>query len=339
MKTRNYLLFAFIALIVFGCSTKDNDVTITGIIRGNIPERVFYSYPTNGTNFWNFTRTVTPDSLGNFTIRMLTDKPTFVNILTKSNPVIIVEPNGKYEIEIDLTSDEETYSVNSNLESIQNFYSSLLKTNPKNCIFPYGDVSSNFDEKVLVFKEKLEFELKEIEEIYNNSNISKELFELISLDREIYYLTAQMVLASKNWLSNTQKTSTIPSNVLEVWQDAALSVSLENENLLRTNFSYDFLDMFLWYKVYTTYELEEFRKLRADLKERDKSHSHKLELARQFIENRKALELYSAAYIHMNSFRESRDIISCYESFVLEYPGSKFNEFLSPVFELKIQKE
>lgn len=336
MKTRNYLLIALIAIIVFGCSTKHNDVTISGIIRGNIPERVFYSYPANETNFWNFTRSVTPDSMGSFTIKILIDKPTFVNIFTKSSPVIIVEPNGKYEVEIDLTSEEETYSINSNLESIQDFYSSLLKINPKTCHFSYGDDISNLDEKVLVFKEKLEFELQKIQEICNNSDVSKELFELISLDREIYYLTAQMVLASRNWSTNTQKTKTIPINVLEVWKDAALSVSLENEKLLRTNFSYDFLDMFLWYKVYSTYELEEFRKLRIDLKERDKSHSHNLELARQFFENGKVLEFYSAGYIHINSFRDSKDLVLNYEEFKNDYPESKYNEFLNSVFEFTV---
>ncbi|MDD3892965.1 MAG: hypothetical protein PHE03_11760 [Bacteroidales bacterium] len=107
MKTRNYLLTALIAIIVFGCSTKNNDVIISGIIRGNIPERVVYSYPTNGTNFWNFTRSVTPDSMGNFTIKILIDIPTFVNIFTKSIPVIIVESNGKYDVEFDLTSNDE----------------------------------------------------------------------------------------------------------------------------------------------------------------------------------------------------------------------------------------
>lgn len=112
-----------------------------------------------------------------------------------------------------------------------------------------------------------------------------------------------------------------------------------NYPAIPTTFSFDFLDMFLWYKVYSTYELEEFRKLRIDLKERDKSHSHNLELASQFFENRKVLEFYSAGYIHINSFRDSKDLVLNYEKFKNDYPESEYNEFLNSVFEFKKLKE
>jgi len=55
-------------------------VTITGKITGKNPTEVSYTVPINGVCYWGFRESVMSDSLGNFQIRIKTDKLAFISI-------------------------------------------------------------------------------------------------------------------------------------------------------------------------------------------------------------------------------------------------------------------
>jgi len=320
--------FTFIS---FFCLGQNNEVLIKGKINGNIPDKIGFSIPVQSKYFWNFAKYVQPDSLGYFQISFKIAKPCFVNIYkTEANPSIIVEPNKIYEIEIDQTS-KEVY-VKTNIKSIQNYYSNLLRLNPRTCDNPINTDTAAIGTIIIKLNRSLQEEITVFSNSYSNKEITEEVYELLKMDREVYYKAALANIALKNYFkSENDKVGS--KEMQELWDKSILGISLTNSYFLRTNYAYDFIDLYIWnnvYKMLDDKELSEtYKKTRNDFLQKNLRHTHDLILAEQFL-NGEILEFYKASYLHLNSFRDSKEILSLFEEFQTNCPESIYNSFLEP---------
>jgi len=90
----NKVIYALLIGCLLSLQTSNGNISITGIITGEVPEIINYSIPINGVCYWGFGGSVKPDSLGNFQINLYSDKPAFIIISAKGIPSkkVIVEP-------------------------------------------------------------------------------------------------------------------------------------------------------------------------------------------------------------------------------------------------------
>jgi len=99
---------------------------ITGKITGDIPDRIEYSVPINGIAYGGFRESIKTDSSGSFQIKLRPEKPSFVMILAgKFANKMVVEPDKKYNISINLDKETITFKILGGNSEGQNLYASL----------------------------------------------------------------------------------------------------------------------------------------------------------------------------------------------------------------------
>ncbi|HNV53097.1 MAG TPA: hypothetical protein PLH91_05905 [Tenuifilaceae bacterium] len=320
------LLFSSLILLSFIVIGQNNTALIKGKITGNIPEKINYTAPVGDSYFWNYSNSFQPDSLGNFAITINTARPCFVNIYyADESHSIIVEPNGEYEININ----QNQVNINGSTDGAQNFYTNLLRINPRACDNPISTDTSTVDIIKLKLDESLAKELSDLLNIYSSGSISKDVYELVKFDREVYYKIALANLASKNLLVTQNGKEVVSSEMMKLWVDAVSSISLTNLNFLHSTYAYDFLDIYIWCQIYTHQNIDEFNSVRKEFRQKNLVHTHTLSLARMYLQG-DLLEFYKAAYLHLNSFRATKELLSLFESFIVEYPNSNYTPYLKP---------
>lgn len=77
MKLKQLILIILLTGFL-SCQNSKNKTIIIGKIVGEIPERLEYTVPINGINYFGFEDSVQPDSMGNFQINLDIDKPCFI---------------------------------------------------------------------------------------------------------------------------------------------------------------------------------------------------------------------------------------------------------------------
>ena len=320
------LLFSFLILLSFIVIGQNNTTVLKVKITGNIPEKINYTAPVGGCYFWNYSNRIQPDSLGNFTVTINTAKPCFVNIYhADQTHSIVVEPDGVYELNIN----QNKVNIDGSINGAQNFYTSLLRMNPRACDNPISTDTGTVDIIKLKLSESLAKELSDLQNIYSSGSISKDVHELVKFDREVYYKIALANLASKNLFVTKNGKEEVSKDMLKLWADAVLSIPLTNSNFLHSTYAYDFLDSYIWFQVCSNQNIDELNSIRKEFREKNLIHTHTLSLARMYLQG-DLLEFYMAAYLHLNSFRATAELMSLLESFMVEYPGSNYIPYLKP---------
>ena len=72
-----------IVILIIGltaCSKKNDEIIINGKVNGEIPNKIEYTVPVNGTWFYGSKKSVIPDSLGNFKISIESDLASFITL-------------------------------------------------------------------------------------------------------------------------------------------------------------------------------------------------------------------------------------------------------------------
>lgn len=328
------LLSIWLVLTSIICIGQNENITIKGRIIGDVPERIAIAIPTQGYYFWDFAKWVRPDSQGNFQISFYSSTPCFVNIYnTTVDPIIIAEPENIYEIEINQTDEE--FITKSNLKPIQDYYSKLIRMNPRACVNPLSNHVDSTGTEVELIREKLKEELLFFSNCLRNEQISQTVFDLVKLDREVYYLAMIATITSRNYLA-LKDNQTRANEVLEEWKKIFLEIPLATSGLLTTNYAYDLIDYYFWLQFYTLYTDEnlkdEFKENRKEYVRKDLRHTHNLMLASQFL-NEPILEYYRAAYLKINLFRGTRELLDLMKKFKQDYPESIYLVYLEPIIE------
>jgi hypothetical protein len=328
------IAFALLFLISSCAGKKAGEVTIMGQIVGNIPEVLRYTEPVNGVAFEGFYEEVTLDSLGGFETRLELKGPALINFRYFDSPSLIVEPGKHYDIILNLSQDKKL-SIEGSLGKAQEFYNSLIHIHPRSCIFSFG---SHDPSEYLEIRRELQAELqKELDgfgEFLTMGEISEDVYALLVADRNVYYGTAQAVLASMNHLRINGDGSSTPDDLMEIWEEAISMVSSDHPFFLRSLYAYDYLFMTFWFNLYSALGYKEVVAIRAENRSQGLIHSNTIELAKEYSSDMN-LEFFIAAYIDQQyRFRFfDQDLIKVLEQFKTDYPQSAYTPFLEPLMQ------
>jgi hypothetical protein len=323
---------ALIALLL-SCSSEKNEVIITGRFLGEHPEEFGVTVPDSGTCYEGFTDRIRPDSTGNFKIILHADGPALVSFLFYDSPPLIVEPGNTYEIILNRNANHFV-EMSGNLTETQKAYAALPHQHPMSCLYSYGEEFTNY----LSIKQKLQADLQNeiavFNGLYEQRKISHDLLDLLVTDRKIYYYTTQSVLASRNHLDKHSNKEPVPDEVFSMWSEAAYGVPLDDRFALMSYYSFDYLQMHLWYKIYTNVGFDDFVGLRAEKRTNSAMHAHMIELAREFLPDH-TLEFYIAGsfFDHHKKRHYDQNLGKILDQFKTEFPGSPYTPFVEATTE------
>jgi len=338
MKLSQLLLILLLPFFTI-CQEKKSDITITGKITGKIPETIEYTLPVNGIDYFGFTNSVQPDSLGNFQIKLPITKTSFIELLTNYNSygTLIVEKGMNYNIYINTESKDNKFKVTSKNEKGQALYNQI-----KNRSMIAGDghfeIESrkhNKDSIVSDIKQKIqqneEIEIAEFKKLLKDKIISKDFYALVKTDREYFFKGMQGSVSFINFLNTERKNNTLtPAQYTELWSAIFISNPVTNPELLSSPWFFYYIQNYLRYqeliiKATSTASLTEFYK-------QGSIHTHNINNAKKYLSG-KQLEYYYAAYIYYEAINKNyeKELITLFEQFKTEYPSSPYTTFLEPV--------
>lgn len=342
--TQKLILASLILITLISCKTNQKETLITGKVIGELPTEIIYTNPINGICDWGYTQSVETDSLGNFRINLKIDNPVFIKFLVMGSsitefdcPIIIAEAGKSYDLTIDTNKKENQYRFKGEIKNVQDYYNNLSRINPRSCVYSFGKDISDMTGLRTDLKEQKQKEISEITAFYENGEISEPVYQLLKLDREVYYGIALSTLASINNVNFINNKTEVPDLVFDIWKEANSMISQENQNILGANNIYDFLYLKFWYYIYTEIKYDNFEKTRGKFREENKGQTYTLDIANELFEN-EILEFFTAQYIISNSRRIKQkkgdnEFPSIIDKFKENYPNSLYNVALESVKE------
>jgi thiol-disulfide isomerase/thioredoxin len=333
---RNLVILATFLSFLSGCQTT-NEVNISGKITGEIPDKIAYSVPVNGTSFFGFTETVLPDSLGNFQIKIVTKEPAFV-ILTIpgiDSKVVIAEPGQNFRISVNTENKPGSFKISGADEAGQNYYNTLpnpilVQLEARRFIKNPSQDSVKYEINALK-----ENEIARLNELLNKKEISKSFFDLISIDRDCYYAQLITQVQYIKFLTNMSKTDPkdhyeFPAEMKKMWEDAYIRYPPEQKNLMRSHWWFEYAQSYLICKEFLS---EDFKLQKIiDVKASGLEHTKNIEEAKKYFSGA-GLEYYTAAEINFEClmFEEfEKEFIKIFDQFKIDFPDSKYTKYLEP---------
>lgn len=332
MKTTRIIIILFITLLI-GCNEGQHEITITGKIKGEIPEKIEYSVPINGGSNLEFRASVVPDSLGVYQIKIPLEKASFIQLFVfkKALMTLIAEPNMKYEVNFDLTNKDQkqNFEILSENKEAQYLFNTL--PNPGFIQSGIGEFLKDSVASQIIFniKTKKEKELLKFQDFLANQSISKEFYNLVDLDRTYYYMAVQGTIGFAKYLMNQRKEGTFTDDIKNMWQQTFENDLLTREDFQRTKWGYALAENYLIYKGYQVAAFDNSRYLDSV---KDKVRAiHELEEAEKHLSSN-ILEYYKACYIYQNCFQKNyeKEFIGLFDQFTEAYPSSAYTAYIEP---------
>jgi thiol-disulfide isomerase/thioredoxin len=346
MKLEKIIIVIFIIGLT-ACSKKNDEIIINGKVNGEIPNKIEYTVPVNGTWFYGAKKSVIPDSVGNFKISIESDLASFITLYIpkKAAAVLLVEPNKNYEVDFNLDSKNETFKINGVINEALTLYNSfplpeffvLSTSNPLLQDSVLTSISSKIsklkENEILQFKGQLEKKI-----------ITKDFYDLAKLDREYYYSALETSIAGTRYDNHSDSTETQNSQIMGLWKKTFQLTRPSESFDIRSPWSFTLMRNYINFNQHDSGVLdpEEMQKIY----EEEKIHSYNIREAKKYIKG-KALEYYYATYILSNSSwnkENAKELIVLFENFKEEYPNSNYSDYLvsyvQPIidFHKKIEK-
>ena len=316
-------IFKILILITLLTACANNPQLVT--IKGNIENKdnnslKFSSVAINSFSPW-FKETAVIDSLGNFEISLPVKKTQFVNLsYGRKNTQLIVSPGKTYELSL-----KNSFELQNESE-LQGFYNSLPQTHPLSIQF-LGNDCSNYDSICTNLKIRLKNELNKLDEL----TCTREAYNLVKADREVYYNLAISSIASRNNISYIRKDSVVPKAIMDLWKTSSIDYIIGQEKLQFTTYFYDLLGLTMWYEVYNLPDYNEFREIRSNNINNGLKHTHTISLSQKFLPT-ELQEFYTATYIMImaKQSKYENELIQLFSAFEAEYPESKYSKYIKP---------
>jgi len=321
-----------IVILIIGltsCSTKNNEIIIRGKFHGKVPDKIEYTVPINGTWFYGAKKSVTPDSLGNFTISMKSDLTSFVTLYVprETSAVMLVEPGEKYELEFYLNTKEEKVKIKgANSEALTLYNSFALPEfhvlTTSNVLLK-DSVLTSISSKINNLKEK---ELSQFQKQLKKKLITKDFYDLTELDRNYYYAALEGAIASNRYKSVNEGTKN--AETVQFWKKVFEQTLSTKSFNIRSPWSYPLIQNYIQFNQYISesFNIDKIRKIY----EQGKIHSFNISESKKYLKG-EVLEYYYANYILSNSFQNknnSKELITLFDMFKKEYPNSNYSEYL-----------
>lgn len=333
MKITFFFLSILISLGSASCQTKKSDVTVKGKFIGDIPEEVKYSIPINGICYGFFQASERVDSMGNFEFRFNIEDPSFIKIFTYGNTgQLIVEPGETYLVTIESNKRNIKFNVDGKNTSMQSEYQRL--DSPEH---PQMLIMEFINSPISTAKNKIDSmytkEVATFRKLSVDGLISKELFDLILLDRKLFYSCAQGQLAMiKFSKAKVKENSANTDSINQMWDEAISSVPLNSNNLLKSKWAYYYLENYLMYREYTAKDFS--FDIRTKARNNGNIHSYLIGIAKKYLKG-EILEFYTSSYILSTAWQNKfeKELIGLFEEFTTDFPNSKYTASLEPHIE------
>lgn len=173
-------------------------------------------------------------------------------------------------------------------------------------------------------------ERKTFKKLYDENEISNEVFKLIDFDRHLFYqslLSAIFKIKYFNIIVNNREANTDSiSNALNI---AVTSVPFDSENFLNSKWTYFYLESYLEYKEFT--EKEYYLDDRKEAREKDLYHTYRINFSSKYFSG-DIHEFYNSAYLLTTAYQKKfeKELIPLFEEFKTEFPESKYIPFVEP---------
>lgn len=333
MKRKKGILVFLLFIIVFQ-GYANNHVSINGSISGqNTPKEILYSNPVNGVCFtYGYKGTglsdkAKIDSLGSFKIKVKTDKPVFLKIFLYNIPPLIIEPGKSYKLTIDSESKNFIFESVENKFAIHDIFQSWPMENPRRCDW-LNSMSRDFQTLELL-KGELNKEIYQLNELRINTLISNDIYELVKLERTVYYAVALNVIASDVVKSSIIENKEFPDKIFNAWGESYTLIDITDIDLIRATLAYDLIDYCFWYEAYSRLGVDSFLENRKIYREKGRIHSYTMSVAEDIFTG-KILEFYKAGYIFffLLQLQNDPELNLLLTSFTEKYPESNYTKFL-----------
>ncbi|WP_430932098.1 TlpA family protein disulfide reductase [Saccharicrinis sp. 156] len=329
------LILSVLIVGLVSCQSGKNKIVISGTIKGENPGKIEYTNPINGTCNWWFTKSIEPDSLGNFKINIKSDIPLFLKLRTtyKKQGTIIVEPGKQYKLIFDTSKEKNVLSVTDESSVIQEAYGKF--PNP----FHIQDGAREFlrDSLASRIKNTIEQrktrEIAEIEKHFSQNTISEDVFNLIKTDRECYY---DAVLATTAWIKKMMemqgRKNSFNPDFEQLWYDAFRPALFKKPEIINTQWFNFYTECYIYFQEYkngnfTKNKLEELRNL-------DNTITYRVEKSKEYLPA-EFCENYLAHYLYEKCFQKKyeKELIGLFNDFKTNYPESEYNFYISPLID------
>lgn len=331
---KSFLYFALLLLI--GCATQEenNDqISIRGTITGEIPNRIEYTVPIDGINYFGFEESIQPDSLGNFELKLPLEQASFIEFSSGFNSygILIAEPGMEYNITIAPNNQKNAFQVESPNKKGQQLYNqrpnrSMLTGHFEIKARDYNEdsISSAIQEKLRQDKEE---ELVQYKALLDSNNISKDFYNLVSIDRSYFYAGAQSSIAFLNYLLEEREQNLLSKEqYTSLWANAFQAEPI-SEKLMRSPWFFFYVQSYLRFKESTdsNYDLQKL----TEIGKQGKTHTHNMEMANKYLSG-ELLEYYYAAYLLYEAIKKNfeKELITLFEEFKNSYPSSPYTHFV-----------
>lgn len=310
-----------------------SETSILGKVTGKNPVTIEYSVPLNGVCYDGFKESTKTDSLGNFQIKINTDKPTFISITVDGqfSNKIVIEPKVKYEVTINLLDKENRFYVLSPNGKGQNLYSSL--PNPSFISLEFRKFAN--DTTTILLKTKIEslkeIELSQFKKLLVSKEISQAFYELVKADRNCYYSTILSgILLSKFQMNYIDHPTQYPSDMKQLLNSVFIDYPIDKGNMINSSFWFEYAQNYITCNEYLNTDFK-FQELK-DIFKNGLINTHNIEESKKQL-SEPSLEYYKATYIYSIAFQEKyeKELINIYRQFEKEYPNSSYTKYLKPL--------
>jgi thiol-disulfide isomerase/thioredoxin len=335
MKIFKPLFFGIILLLFLGCQEqKFNEITITGKIKGELPEKLEYTVPSEGAFIYEFKKSVKPDSLGRFSIKMPLQEIAFVKLMIphKSNITLVAEPSKNYEVNFDFTEKDAPpkYEIHCESKRVQVLYNKL--PNPIHIQdgarpFLKDSVASQIVSKIADLKDQ---DLAKFKGLLAKDSISQKIYDFIKLDRDYYYNGIQGTVGFIKFLQNERQKGLFTEDIKLMWEDVFNNDLLTRQDFQKTMWGNALAENYLFYKGYdeVSFDVDKFKEsINNTFYIRKIFQNAENYLAPHILESFKALYLYTELF--QKNYEE--EFISIYEDFKTTYPESTYHQYLEPM--------
>jgi thiol-disulfide isomerase/thioredoxin len=334
MKLINCCLFMLMttALLAANVNTR---VTIQGAIRGDLPEEIMYTIPVNGTCNYAFKATLVPEKNGRFFISFDVDRVSFMKfgIYGEWGKTMIVEPGETYELEIDRRSEPNPIAIKGKAEAAQMLYLDLPQPGflQQTARFYVPETDAGKIKTELLAKQ--DQEIAGFRELLDQKKISKDLYELVELDRQCFYAgVIGSVALIKFFEDNRNQDGQFTEEIKAMWANAYGDWPARAPEMMRSGWYLQTTESFLDYQDYMDESFSE-EKMKA-IYEANKLHTHNLEVAEKYLSG-EPLAFFKAVYLHYEAFQKKyeQELVDLFEQFKRDYPNSPYPAYIAPMIE------
>lgn len=323
-------LYTLILFLIIVSANGQGRSTVNLTIKGEIPEKVYYTSPVNGLCNSLFTEYGLTDTNGSLDIEVVISKPIIIRILLGEHYFLILEPNKDYKLEVIIENGGIVKYHNNQPTELQKLYDAMPNRNPFSCQYFTEDEVKNYVNTFNQLRAMLSSEIQNLEKYSSNIHYNSESCSLLRMERTVYYSTLISHLASASNLQFIRTNQTTPSDVFTIWNSAFSEVDFTAPITLQTSQIYYLIDLYLWFRIYDRYSAQEIRESRAHHREQRQIFTHTISLANEFLP-KEILEFYIASFLSLQTMQtrnqKEEEFVSLLTNYEQRFPASQYTSF------------